>query len=407
MLKLLFAWRYFKSEKSVNAINIISWISVLAIAVVVAALIIVFSVFNGFEDLVKGLYADFYADLSIFPSKGKIIVLTKQQLQQLKGLEGVEAISLEAEEKAVLVNGDYQSIVTMKGVDEKQSLINNIGTHIVRGKYELGTLESPNLIVGVGTENAVGIDVEKGVYPLTLYMPNRKELAHFGTVEGMNAYKINPVGTFMVQQDFDNKYVFTNLAFMKYMLDMKPDDYSACEVKLNPHLKEDRTIKNIQNLLGNNYQLQTRYQQNQSLYTAMQVEKWVIYGVTCLILMVAAFNIIGALTMLVLEKQKDIAVLKAMGASESTIQQIFLSEGVLLSITGGAIGIVLASVICIAQMQFHLIKLEGGTFLIDYYPVKLLASDYAIVFCTVLIIAVVAAWLPARKAGKQILSLKS
>jgi lipoprotein-releasing system permease protein len=139
----------------------------------------------------------------------------------------------------------------------------------------------------------------------------------------------------------------------------------------------------------------------------MQIEKWVIYGVTCLILMVAAFNIIGALTMLVLEKQKDIAVLKAMGATDATIQYIFLSEGILLSVIGGAIGISLSTIICLLQIKFHLITLSGGTFLIDYYPVKLLWSDYLIVFLTVLVIAVLAAWFPARKAGREELALKS
>ncbi len=406
-MKLLFAWRYFKSEKSVNAINIISWISVLAIAVVVAALIIVFSVFNGFEDLVKGLYADFYADLSITPTIGKTLILSQNQINQLKQIKGVTAISLAAEEKAVLVNGDYQSIVTVRGVDDNQNLVSNISGHVIRGKYALGTTEKPGIVVGVGIENAAGVDVEKGIYPATLYMPNRNNLQHLGSIEGMNSFSVVPTGTFMVQEDFDNKYVFTNLGFVKYMLDMKQDEYSSCEVRLDSTMNEKRIITDIQSLLGYKYLLQTRYQQNQSLYTAMQIEKWVIYGVTCLILMVAAFNIIGALTMLVLEKQKDIAVLKAMGATDATIQYIFLSEGILLSVIGGAIGISLSTIICLLQIKFHLITLSGGTFLIDYYPVKLLWSDYLIVFLTVLVIAVLAAWFPARKAGREELALKS
>ena len=187
-MKLLFAWRYFKSEKSVNAINIISWISVLAIAVVVAALIIVFSVFNGFEDLVKSLYADFYADLSITPPTGKNITLTKDQLNQLKNIKGVVAVSLAAEEKAVLVNGDYQSIVTVRGVDDELNKVSNISGHIMRGKYALGTTEKPGIVVGVGIENAVGVDVEKGLYPATLYMPNRNESQHFVSIDGMNSF---------------------------------------------------------------------------------------------------------------------------------------------------------------------------------------------------------------------------
>ena len=406
-MKLLFAWRYFKSEKSVNAINIISWISVLAIAVVVAALIIVFSVFNGFEDLVKSLYADFYADLSISPKLGKTLTLTQNQINKLKKINGVTTVSLAAEEKAVLVNGDYQSIVTVRGVDNDMNKVSNINGHIMRGTYALGTTEKPSIVVGVGIENAVGLDVEKGLLPATLYMPNRNESQHFGSIDGMNSFSVNPVGTFMVQEDFDNKYIFTNISFVKYMLDMKQDEYSSCEIGLDSTIDENKTIHEIQSFLGDKYLLQTRYQQNQSLYTAMQIEKWVIYGVTCLILMVAAFNIIGALTMLVLEKQKDIAVLKAMGATEGMIQSIFLTEGILLSLIGGAIGISLSTIICLLQLKYHIITLSGGTFLIDYYPIKLLWSDYVIVFLTVLVIALLAAWVPARKAGKEVLALKS
>lgn len=406
-MKFLFAWRYFKSEKSVNAINIISWISVLAIAVVVAALVIIFSVFNGFEDLVKGLYADFYADVSIAPSSGKTLTLTKAQLTQLRNTKGIIAISLAVEEKALLVNGENQSIVTVKGVDQSQNVVSNIVGHLLRGRYSLGTSDKPNIVVGVGIENAVGVDVEKTIYPITLYMPNRNATAKLGTIDGMNSFAVYPSGTFMIQEDFDNKYVFTNLEFVKYMQDMKPDEYSFCEVRLDSTMNQKQLLQNIQSLLGNQYKLKTRYQQNQSLYTAMQIEKWVIYGVTCLILMVAAFNIIGALTMLVLEKQKDISVLKAMGATDATIQQIFLLEGVLLSIVGGVGGIAFATIICVLQIKYHLIALSGGTFLIDYYPVKLQLSDYILVCLTVLVIAVLAAWVPARKAAKEVLSLKS
>ena len=406
-MKFLFAWRYFKSEKSVNAINIISWISVLAIAVVVAALVIIFSVFNGFEDLVKGLYTDFYADVSISPSEGKTLSLTKTQLAQIRNSKGIIAVSLAVEEKALLVNGENQSIVTVKGVDQSQNVVSNIVGHILRGKYSLGTSDKPNIVVGVGIENAVGVDVEKTIYPITLYMPNRNATAHLGSIDGMNSFSVYPSGTFMIQEDFDNKYVFTNLEFVKYMLDMKPDEYSACEVRLDSTMNQKELLQKLQVLLGNQYKLKTRYQQNQSLYTAMQIEKWVIYGVTCLILMVAAFNIIGALTMLVLEKQKDISVLKAMGATDTTIQQIFLLEGVLLSIIGGGGGIAIATIICLLQIKYHLIALSGGTFLIDYYPVKLQLFDYVLVCLTVLVIAILAAWVPARKAAREVMSLKS
>lgn len=404
-MNFLFAWRYFKSKKSTNAINIIAWISVLAIAVGAAALIIVLSVFNGFEDLVKGLYADFYADIRVGAIMGKTITISSQQLNQLKKIDGVMQLSMVAEEKALLVNGDYQTIVFIKGVDENYTNTINIKQHIIRGKFETGNTTNPGLVVGFGIENAVGADVEKNVSPMTLYLPNKKANTLIST-ESLNAYNTMATGTFMVQQDFDNKYVFSNLDFLKYMLDMKTDEYSSVEIKVDPG-KVEKIKKNIQSFLGKNFLVQTRYEQNQSLYTVMTIERWVIYGILSLILIVAAFNMIGALTMLVLEKQKDIAVLKAMGLSQINIQKIFLSEGFLLAAFGGLGGMLLATIICVIQIKFKLIKLGGGTFLIDYYPVKLSLNDYVLVAITVALIAIAAAWIPSRKASIQEFSLKS
>lgn len=404
-MNVFFAWRYFKSKKSTNAINIIAWISVLAIAVGTASLIIVLSVFNGFEGLVKSLYADFYTDIRVSAVKGKSIFLSPEQINKLRKTDGVTQLSMVAEEKALLVNGDFQTIVFIKGVDANYANTNKLAEHIIRGKFETGNAASPKLVVGSGIENAAGIDVEKSVYPLTLYMPNKKAYT-LTTLDALNAYNVMPTGTFMVQQDFDNKYVFSNLEFLKYMLDMKTDEFSSVEIKTNSNNADD-TKKNIQSLLGKNFLVQTRYEQNQSLYTVMTVERWVIYGILSLILIVAAFNMIGALTMLVLEKQKDIAVLKAMGMNNSTIQKIFLSEGLLLAVLGGFGGMLLATIICFLQIKYKLIKLSGGTFLIDYYPVQIHIADYILVTATVLCIAIAAAWIPSKKASLQEFSLKS
>ncbi|MES2373151.1 MAG: FtsX-like permease family protein [Bacteroidota bacterium] len=404
-MNLLFAWRYFRSNKSTNVINVIAWISVGAIAVGAAALILVLSVFNGFEDLVKGLYADFYADMRIVPASGKTFHLPGEKIQQIKNTKGVAIISFVVEEKAAL-QGALQTVVSVKGVDENYTSINNLNTqkHIVRGKFDLGTVTDPKLVVGSGIENAAGVDVEKGIYPATIYMPNRKATSAIAD-DGLNSFNVIPSGTFKVQQDFDNKYVFSNLAFVKYMLDMSPDEFSAVEMKITG---DPNTVKrSLQSQLGNDFLVETRYEQNRSLYAVMQVEKWVIYGILSLILVVATFNMIGALTMLVLEKQKDIAVLKAMGANDQLIQKIFLSEGLLLATIGGGAGVLLATFICWLQLKYKLLKLGGETFMIDYYPVKMAVGDYLLVTVTILFIAILAAWIPARKAGLQLFSLKS
>ncbi|MES2329464.1 MAG: FtsX-like permease family protein [Bacteroidota bacterium] len=405
-MNLLFAWRYFRSNKSTNAINVIAWISVAAIGVGSAALIVVLSVFNGFEDLVKGLYADFYADMRIIPARGKTFHLPGEKIQQVKNTKGVAIISFVAEEKALLSGGPLQTIVSLKGVDENYTSINRLNTpkHIVRGKFELGTVTDPKLVVGAGIENAAGVDVEKELYPATIYLPNRNA-ARLISDDGLNSFSVIPSGTFMVQQDFDNKYVFSNLAFVKYMLSMADDEFSAVEMKVSDDPNKVKEL--LQTQLGKDFLVETRYEQNRSLYAVMQIEKWVIYGILSLILVVAAFNMIGALTMLVLEKQKDIAVLKAMGANDQMVQRIFLSEGLLLATIGGGAGILLATLICWLQLQFKLLKLGGNTFIIDYYPVKMAAGDYVLVTATIILIAVLASWIPSRKASLQLFSLKS
>ena len=403
-MQYLFAWRYFKSKKSTSAINIIAWVSVTAIAVGAAALIVILSVFNGFEDLVKGLYTDFYADMRVLPAQGKRMNLDDRTLYTIKSVEGIVEVSKVIEEKALLANGDYQSIVVVKGVDSIFSRTNHIHKHIVRGNYTTGDVQNPGIVMGAGIENAVGADVTKGGFPLTLYTPNKG--AGFDAVEGMFAFNVSGQGVFAVQQEFDNKYIFTNLSFVQFMLSMTPNQVSGVEIKING--SPEKIKAKLQNALGKNFIVETRYEQNKNLYAVMQMEKWVIYGILSLILIVAAFNMIGALTMLVLEKQKDIAVLKAMGSSASLIQKIFITEGLVLAGVGTAIGTALGTIICVLQLKFKLITLGGGgSFIIDYYPVKLMATDYVLVITTIAIIAIVAAWIPAKKASQQLLSLRS
>ena len=403
-MQYLFAWRYFKSKKSTSAINIIAWVSVTAIAVGAAALIVILSVFNGFEDLVKGLYTDFYADMRIVPAQGKKMNLDSSTLYKIQSIQGVKGVSKVIEEKALLANGDYQSIVVVKGVDAVFTKTNNINKHIVRGSYIIGDLQNPGIVMGAGIENAVGADVTKGGFPLTLYTPSKE--AGFDAVDGMFAFNVTAKGVFAVQQEFDNKFIFTNIDFLRYMLSMTPNQVTGLEIKINGSPQKIKAA--IQNAIGKNFIVETRYEQNKNLYAVMQMEKWVIYGILSLILIVAAFNMIGALTMLVLEKQKDIAVLKAMGSSTGLIQKIFITEGLVLAGVGTAIGASIGTIICLLQLKFKIITLGGGgSFIIDYYPVKLMVTDYVLVVATTTVIALMAAWIPAKKASQQLLSLKS
>jgi lipoprotein-releasing system permease protein len=225
-------------------------------------------------------------------------------------------------------------------------------------------------------------------------------------LKNVSSAEANTSGTFIIQQDFDNRYAITNLAFLKTMLAMAPDNYGAAEIAINNAEEADDLKEIVQKKIGDAYVVQTRYQQNASLYSVMRAEKWFIYAILSLILVVAAFNMIGALTMLVLEKKEDISVLHALGGSRAFIQNIFLSQGVLLATIGGAIGMLLAFIIALLQINFKLVPLQGS-FLIDYFPVKLNLTDFLLVGSTVLVIAFIASWLPSRKAAKQQFALRN
>ncbi|HEU4575455.1 MAG TPA: ABC transporter permease [Chitinophagaceae bacterium] len=403
-----FAWRYFRAKKSTNAINIIAWISIVAIIIGTTALILVLSVFNGFEGLVKSLYSSFYADLKVSPVSGKTITVTQEQLQKLKGLQGIKNFSLVLEEKALLQNGEYQSVVYLKGVDENYRYISGVPKSMVKGNFNLGTDDSPSLVLGAGIENAVGVQSDRNLLPLLVYLPRKTESAQLDPLQSISVDTITTSGAFVIQSDFDNKYAITNLAFVKRMLELPKEEYGGLEIALSDPSLANQLKPAVQQFFPpDQYKVQTRYEQNQGLYSVMRAEKWVIYAVLSLILVVAAFNIIGALTMLVLEKEKDISVLHALGGSRTFIQRIFLQEGMLLAFAGAVIGMLLALVIAYVQIRFKLIPLAGGSFLIDYFPVKLKLADFILVGATVFVIALVASYIPARKAAAADLTLRS
>jgi lipoprotein-releasing system permease protein len=407
-MNFLFAWRYFRAKKSTNAINVIAWVSIIAIVIGASSLILVLSVFNGFEDLVKSLYSSFYTDLRISPASGKTILLSAEQLRKIAGMPEVQAYSLVAEDKAFLQNGELQSIVYLKGVDENYGRVTTVPQKVVRGKFDLGSAEYPDIVLGAGIENALELESEKNIIPLSVYLFKKtSQLNASDPMQSISNENIATSGTFVIQQEFDNKYAFTNLSFMKRMLGLKPDEYSAAEIDVRDQKQTGPVKTALQKLLGDQYKVETRYEQNQALYSVMRTEKWVIYCVLTLILVVSAFNMVGALTMLVLEKQKDIHVLKALGADNAYIQRIFLSEGILLAVLGGLSGILLAMLICWLQVRYKMVPLAGGSFLIDYYPVKLVATDFLLVFATIFIVALIASWFPSRKAARQQIELRS
>ena len=415
-MNFLFAWRYFKAKKSTNAINFITWISILAMTFGTTALILVLSVFNGFEGMVKSLYSAFYTDLKIFPSQGKVLNLTPEQIKKIRGIGGIKDLSLVAEEKGLLQNSgldadtteyNFQRAVTIKGVDQDYIHVSGVAANVPRGEFNTGTEELPGMVLGVGVEDALHIEADRNILPVKVYLPRRDSSVLIDPLNNVSVDNVYTRGVFVIQQEFDFNYAITNLGFVKKLLGYNADEYTGVELAITAGADVDDVKENLQQLLGKDYLVQTRYEQNRSLYSVMTAEKWFVYAVLVLIMFIFSFTIVSSLTMLVLEKQKDISILHALGGNNRFIQKIFLSEGLLIGILGGIAGIVLALIIAWLQINYKLIPLQGGSFLIDYYPVKLKWADFVLVAVTVLFIAILASWIPARKAARQEFSLRA
>ena len=399
-MHLLFAWRYFRGKYAFQAIQIIAWVSVFAIAIGTAALITILSVSNGFTEVVKSLYADFYADVRVSPKQGKFFSITDAQYQKIQKIKGVKAISKVVENRALLVKEGAQAVVLVKGVENSYTQINHLSKYIRRGVVDFGNQEAPKLVMGIGIEQKIGaIQYDLGD-SLLIYAVNRSgnTVTQIGQLNSLSAQES---GVFSVQQEFDDQYVFTNASFAQYLFDVQAQEVTALEMAIETD-QEKEVLAAVQQVMGNGFWVRNKYQQNIDLYKIMQVEKWVIFCILALIMMVASFNLVGALTMLVLEKQKDIHVLNAMGATRWDIQKVFLMLSGVMAITGAFIGGGLASLFIWAQSKYHFIKLGGGSFVIDYYPIEPMAIDYIAIMLLVIVIAVLAGWIPSRKAAAKI-----
>ena len=399
-MHFLFAWRYFRGKYSFQAIQLIAWVSVFAIAIGTAALITILSVSNGFSEIVNGLYSDFYADLRVVPKTTKFVKLSQAELNSIRQIPGVRYATGIVENKAILVRNDNQTVVFVKGVDSNYIHINKVNQYLKRGVFSVGSLDSPKLVLGIGVEENLSLFNAELGEPLELIAVGRSGKS-LKSIDQLNHLVAVQSGAFSVQQEFDAQYVFTSNQFAQYLFDLDTNQYAGIELSIDL-ANEKNIVTAIQNKLGTGFLVQNKYQQNADLYKIMQVEKWIIFAILALIMVVASFNLVGALTMLVLEKQKDIQVLHAMGATAGTIQKIFLSLSIVMAMTGAFIGGLIASCLIFLQTQFHFIQLQGVSFVIDYYPVKAMWTDYLAVISLVVLIAIVAGWVPAKKAAGRI-----
>jgi lipoprotein-releasing system permease protein len=395
-LPWFFARRYLFAKRSTNAINIITGISVGGIAIGTAALILVLSVFNGFEDLLGGLFGYFNPEIKVTPAKGKTFALDSAQLAQIRSLPGVAFASETLEEIAFFEYLGVQDFGTLKGVDAYFARVTDIDSTIREGVYSLRDGDRNLAVAGAGLRNKLSLNINDPLSDLKVYMPTQEQ----GVLDQpFKTRRMSPAGTFAIQQDFDYQYILTNLDFMRELLELDSNRVSALEIRCRPGYQPNTVKADVTRILGPGFVLKNRFEQNEAFFKVMQLEKWMGFAITSLMLILMTFNMIGALWMIVLDKQKDISILKSMGANDTTIRRIFTSEGLLLTTLGMLIGFALAILLYVAQKQFGLISIPQG-FLVESYPIAMRAFDFVPVTVTVLLIGWLATLAPASKAAR-------
>jgi lipoprotein-releasing system permease protein len=402
-LSFYIARRYLLGKKSQNAINIISTISVFGVTVGTLALVIVLSVFNGFDSVVKSLFNTFDPDIKITAVQGKTFI-SGDLPEEIRTIAGVEAVSQVLEENVLLLYGDKQHIATIKGVDESFQDVTGLDSMIYDGSMKLRENNRDFAVVGQG----VAYNLRIGLHflnPLYVYTIDRKSRINMAQPEeSIRRDFIYPSGIFAIEQDFDSRYVIVPLGFTRDLLDYE-NEVSSLEVKLDPTFSANQVQEEIMALLGEGFHVKNREQQNALFYRVMKSEKWAIFLILTFILIIASFNIIGSLSMLIIDKRKDILTLRNMGANNRLIERIFLVEGWLISITGSLLGMALGTGISWIQQHFGIIKLGGsGSFIIDAYPVKIEGLDIILIWLTVILIGLIAARYPVKQISKRYLN---
>jgi len=402
-ISLYIARRYLFGKKSQNAINIISAISILGVAVGTMALVIVLSVFNGFDKVVKSLFNAFDPDIKITAVMGKTFSPAGETFDLVREHPGVEAFSEVLEENALLMYGDQQHIATIKGADENFENVTGIDSMIIDGSMKLKDTNWSYAVIGQGVAYYLRIGLSF-VDPLFIYTIRRTAPVNLANPDqSIKRQFIYPAGIFSIEQDFDSRYVIVPIEFARELLEYT-DEVSAIEIKLNQQINPAKTQSELKGILGPDYHVKNREEQNELFYRIMRSEKYAIFLILTFILIIASFNIIGSLSMLIIDKKTDIKTLRNMGAGNKLIEKIFLVEGWMISIVGSISGLIIGTVISWLQYKFGLLKLSGsGTFIIDAYPVDIQIPDLILVWLTVLLIGFLAALYPVKQISKKYL----
>ena len=400
-LALYIARRYLVSRKSANIVNLISAISVVGVAIGTIALIVVLSAFNGIDSFIEGMLSNFDPELKITIAEGKSFCLEDADFDQVKKLDGVADFAEVVEENALLLYEDRQKYAVVKGVESDYDEFSGITKDSLRfkGDFQLkkGSQNYAVLGEGVRLDLSVGLSL---VSPVYIYVPKKDIGRGIGLNQAWNRGYVFPSGSFSVEQDIDSKYILVPIDFARSLFEME-GRLSSLEVKLKKGADAASVKKKVKQILGDGFVVQDRYEQHEFLYRVMKSEKWSSFLILSFILVIASFNLLGSLTMIIIDKKDDIKILESMGASKKLIRQIFLFEGWLVSFSGAIIGLIMGIVLVGMQKKFELLKLGDGTMALSAYPVDLRLIDVLATFLIVLCIGFFAAWYPVKSLSSK------
>jgi len=397
-VSFLIAKRYFRSKKKRNIISIISNISMIGVAVGTMALIIVLSVFNGIEDLIRSLYGSFDPDLKISAVEGKSFEVTPQFLKGITGIKGVDLVSETVEDNALLRYEDRQMIVKLKGVSDNYFKQNRIDSAITEGSTALKKNGFQYALLGRGVQGQLSVRIDNAFVGLQILYPKANKKVSLNPENAFSEKSILPGGVFAIERQYDDNYVFVPLEFARDLFNYGTKR-SSLEIKVAEGVNPNKIKRRLQGLLGEKYLVQNSDEQHVGLLKAVKVEKLFVFITFAFILLIASLNIFFSLSMLVIDKKKDIAILASMGASANVIRNIFLLEGAIVAFSGAFIGLASGMLICWAQQTFNLISMGMTTAVVDSYPVKMQPLDFIFTGLAIIIITLIVSIRPARKAA--------
>ena len=394
----LIAKRYFFSKKKRNIISIISNIAMIGVAVGSMALIIVLSVFNGLEDLIRAIYSSFDSDLKISAAEGKSFETDTEFMNRIRRTPGVYVVSEVIEDNALLRYNDRQMVVKMKGVSENFFEQNRIDSSIVEGHHQLILNNTNYGLVGRGVQYQLSIRPGNQFVPLQFMYPRNTKFNPMNPEGAFNNLNILPGGVFAIERQYDDAYVFVPLSFAAELLEYGRRRTSL-EIKVDPDFGIENVKRTLKEMLGQEFKVQNSDEQHTSLLRAVKVEKLFVFITFAFILLIASLNIFFSLSMLVIDKKKDIAILASMGATAETIRNIFLMEGALVAFIGAAYGLSIGMLLCNLQQSFGFISMGMATSVVEAYPVKMELEDFVMTGVAIIVITILVSIRPARKAA--------